>query len=71
MKFLKSYEITRALLNLNDRVCSFERDTGRKYTLILIPHSKDEDIQISQDGKPIPDNITPQQFLELALQDRE
>lgn len=65
--------IEHALIALNDRICSWERDTGRRYTLILIPHQDDEDIQASQDGKPLPLNnfsITPQRLLEIALNDR-
>jgi len=43
-----------ALIKLNDELCTFERVTGQQYTLILIPHSPKEEIQISENGKPLP-----------------
>ncbi|NIP33085.1 hypothetical protein GWN26_13570 [Candidatus Saccharibacteria bacterium] len=73
-------ECESALINLNDRLCSFERATSREYTLILVPHNKDEKIHISQSGKPIPidlgsqlseTTIGPEEILAIAMQSRK
>lgn len=42
-----------ALIRLNDAICTFERDTGREYLLVLIPIQVDEEVHVSQDGKPL------------------
>ena len=72
-------ECEAALIKLNDRICSFERATSREYTLILVPHNKDEVIHISQSGKPMPVDsqgklletmIGPEETLEMAMQTR-
>ena len=62
-------ECESALIRLNDALCSFERATGRNCTLILIPESPDENIHISQSGKPLPpDSLTdPQEALDMAM----
>lgn len=46
----------QALIKLNDALCSWERNTNRQYTLILIPLSPDERIVISENGKPLPED---------------
>lgn len=65
-------ECESALIRLNDALCSFERVTGREYTLILIPKSPDEKIHISQSGKPLPANfdMSPEEILAMALKMR-
>lgn len=62
-----------ALTRLNDELCSFERATGREYTLILVPHSPDEKIHMSQSGKPLPPDfdMNPEEILEIAMIKRE
>jgi len=42
-----------ALTRLNDALCTFERDTGRQYLLVLIPEQPDEEVHVSQSGKPV------------------
>lgn len=37
----------RALMELDDALCSLERLTGRRCTLVLIPESPDERIHMS------------------------
>lgn len=61
-----------ALVRLNDSLCSFERSTGRSYVLLLVPANPDEEIHLSQDGKPLrPETqVSPQEMLDLALQQR-
>lgn len=59
-----------ALVRLNDELCEFERQTGREYTLILVPHSPDEEIHLSQSGKPLPEGFTPEEVLGIALAKR-
>jgi len=43
----------RALTQLNDALCTFERGTGRQYLLVLIPEQPDEGVHVSQGGKPM------------------
>lgn len=61
-----------ALVTLNDALCSFERATGREYTLILVPESPDEKIHMSQNGKLLPLNfdMSPEEILAMAMQRR-
>lgn len=59
-----------ALINLNDELCTFERVTGREYTLILIPYCSLEEIQISQNGKPFlfkDLGMTPEEIVAVTL----
>jgi len=62
-----------ALIRLNDALCSFERATGREYTLILVPETLNEKIHMSQSGKPLPPNsdMSPEEILAMALKKRE
>jgi len=61
-----------ALIKLDDELCSFERETGREYTLILVPHAPDEKIHMSQSGKPLPHDfdMSPEKILTLAMERR-
>lgn len=61
-----------ALVRLNDETASFERATGREYTLILVPHASDEKIHMSQSGKPLPPDfdMSPEEILALAMKRR-
>lgn len=64
-------ECERTLIKLDDALCSFERATEREYTLILVPHSPDEKIFMSQNGKPLPDDSPPpEQILSMAMEAR-
>jgi len=63
-------ECDAAFIRLNDALCSFERATSRDYTLILVPETPDEKIQMSLSGKPIPSDFDPKETLEAALQRR-
>lgn len=62
----------QALIKLNDALCSWERNTGREYTLILIPWSSDERMVISENGKPLPKDClsTPEESLANAMRRR-
>jgi len=66
-------ECESALVRLNDALCSFERATGREYILILVPERPDEQIHISQSGKPWPHNfdMSPEEILAKAMQRRQ
>ena len=66
-------ECESALVRLNDALCSFERTTGREYTLILVPEALDEQIHMSQSGKPLPLNfdMSPEEILSMALERRK
>lgn len=64
-------ECETALIRLNDALCSFEREAGREYTLILVPKRPDERIHMSENGKPVNFDIDPRSILEDALQERE
>ena len=54
MTLHKDKEANQALIRLLDALCEFERYSGRRSTLFLIPDQPDENIVIAQDGKPLP-----------------
>lgn len=61
------------LIQLNDALCTFERATGREYTLVLVPHTPDEEVHISHSGKPLPVDsmrMSPTGVIEFAMQMR-
>ena len=62
----------KAMVDLLDALCTWERETSRRSTLILVPHMRDERIVLAQDGKPlqIPRGMTPKDILEIALMAR-
>ncbi len=66
-------EVESALTQLDDAICTFERTTDRQYTLLLIPHSDDEKIHMSQNGKPLPRGLgmEPREILEIAMRARK
>ena len=69
---LEDSRCNRALTVLNDELCTYERQTGREYTLILIPHSIDELWIVTANGKPMADcGPTPQEALDFALRVRD
>jgi hypothetical protein len=65
-------EVEQALIALNDALCTFERGTGRKYTLVLVPHDPKEPCHISLSGKPLPQDSTilPHDAVRVALEER-
>ena len=62
-----------ALDCLNDVLCTLERTNGKKYALLLIPESQDEQIHMSQNGKSLPQNIdmSPDEILRVAMNRRK
>ena len=74
MSYHKDRECNQALIHLMDALCEWERNAGRRSTLILIPHCRDENIVLAQDGKPLSgliDDEHPLRFLvDAALGDR-
>lgn len=62
-----------ALVKLDDALCTFERATNREYTLILVPESPDEEIYMSQSGKPLSKDLgmSPMEILGMALSRRQ
>lgn len=69
MTYHQDPDVERALICLNDALCSYERMTGREYTLILVPHHPTEDIHMSMSGKPMPLRYEsePEQLVTNAL----
>lgn len=63
-------EIAVALSRLNDLILARNRSSGRSYTLVLIPHSQDEELVQTLDGKPIPTDISPFVALNAAVIER-
>lgn len=53
MSYHKDPECNEALIKLLDALCEWERGTGRRSTLILIPHEPDESVVVAEDGKPM------------------
>lgn len=72
-------DIDRALRQLNDALCSYERNVGSGHTLLLIPHLSTLPVRVSLDGKPV--DLKPlvpgmqghplELFLQNALRERE
>jgi hypothetical protein len=68
MSYHKNKEVNQALIRLIDALCSWERNTSRRSTLVFIPHNVDEDIVLVGDGKPINVfGISAKRLVELAL----
>lgn len=63
-------DIEIAWRRLNDAICQWERETGRSYTAILVPHSDDEPVKMTLDGKPVLVSVTPERALEVAMASR-
>ncbi len=72
MSYHRDKDVDSAIIHLLDALCQFERNSGRRSTLIFIPHVRDEKIILAQDGKPILQSsfITPEKILELAMRER-
>ena len=51
-------DVNAAMVALSDELCMFERDCGRRSTLVLIPHEQDEKMVLIRDGKPVNDPKT-------------
>jgi hypothetical protein len=66
-KFMLGDACDRALDKLIDEIGSFERATGHGYTLIVVPHSSEEKIITSVNGKPTPPDMSPKELLEIAM----
>ena len=64
-------ECDTAMVRLLDALCEWERRTGRRSTLVFVPHTPDEQYVVAQDGKPV---ATPRgmisDILEIALRER-
>jgi len=71
MSYHRDKGVSSAIIRLMDELCEWERNTGRRTTLLLIPHSYDEEIMKAQDGKPITTiHISPEDLLRIAMDDR-
>ena len=66
-------ECHQALVQLMDALCTWEREAGRRSTLILIPKEQDEPLLIVQDGKPLPSTLEAniRDIFKLAINERE
>lgn len=58
MSYHMDRECNEAIVKLLDALCSWERDSRRGSTLILIPHYADEKLVVAEDGKPVSYNET-------------
>lgn len=75
MSFHMDKEVNSSIIRLLDALCEFERGSGRRSTLILIPHNNEEEILIAQDGKPLQHGVTTKEkdlemMVQLALRER-
>ena len=71
MNYHKDEECDSALIRLLDALCSWERATGRRSTVIFIPHVVDDgEVLIAQDGKPQP-RLSVKMAYDLALKERD
>jgi hypothetical protein len=53
MSYHMDEKVNKKIVELLDELCEWERGTGRKYTLLLIPHNPEESLLIALDGKPV------------------
>jgi len=60
-------DVKKAMTTLADALCTWERNTGRRSLLILVPRQPDENVVMLFDGKPA--NETAPSDLLLALAD--
>ncbi len=70
---IKDPQIEHAIVKLDDAICRFERDSGRRYFVLVIPANQDERVHLSMDGKPVERDLFapgPTAFLDLALRER-
>ena len=70
MSYHMDKEVNDALIRLLDALCEFERNSGRRSTLILIPHCSEEKTVVALDGKPLLTYPSLMQLIEMALRDR-
>jgi hypothetical protein len=47
--------VNKKIIQLLHELCQWERKTGRRSTLLLLPHDPNERLLVAVDGKPIPD----------------
>lgn len=72
MSYHKDEECNQSIIHLLDALCMWERETGRRSLLLVIPYNLDEKILIAEDGKPIPETPAtyPERMLKFALEQR-
>ena len=57
--------VEKAFIRLNDELCQYERATSRGGLLLYIPDHRDEEIVITQGGKPHIELYAPEEKEEL------
>ena len=57
--------VEQAFVRLNDELCEYERATSRSGLLLYIPDRQDEEIVITQGGKPHIELYAPEEKEEL------
>jgi len=62
-------EVHEAMTGLANALCAWERNTGRKSTLILVPHQPDEPVVMLDNGREVT-STTPADIL-IALADAQ
>lgn len=60
-------EVEKAIITLDDAICTWERTTGKGYTLVLVPHQREEKIHASVDGKPVSPRARTRDLVMRAL----
>ena len=71
MSYHRDREVNQKVIELLDALYTWERETGRGSTLILIPDRNDGDIFRAQDGKPVPNNLPLHDFVQVGLHQRD
>ena len=61
----KDDAVKQAFVRLNDELCQYERATSRSGLLLYIPDRQDEEIVITQGGKPHIELYAPEEKEEL------
>lgn len=58
MSYHMDKKVNQKIIELLDELCEFERGTGRRSTLELIPHNPDEKLVLAVNGKPLSEKQT-------------
>jgi len=56
LSYHRDSEVNQAIIRLMDALCTWERETSRGSTLLIVPDNNDEKIVFALHGKPIPDD---------------
>jgi hypothetical protein len=72
MPFFKDVNCDSALTALENALCELELVKGEKYIVVIIPENPDEEIYLSQNGKPsLGGSVDLKVFLPRMIEERD